>query len=58
MWLGEMHDHGVPRPRDAEHLHPDQGMEPPACGGVLPRLALWVGQGRVRVLEDLPEAVR
>ena len=38
-------------------MHPDTVMEHPACCGVLPRCARWVGNGRVMVLEDVTEAV-
>jgi hypothetical protein len=37
---------------------PDQGMDHPACGGVLPRVARWVGNGRGMVLADWTEAGR
>jgi len=57
MVLGEIHDQGVPLPRDAEHMHPDKVMEHPACCGVLHRFARLVGNGRVMVLEDLTDAV-
>jgi hypothetical protein len=58
MLLGEVHYHGVPLPRDAEHMNPDKVMEHPACCGVLHRFALLVGKCRVVVLKDLTDAVR
>jgi hypothetical protein len=58
MWRGAMHDHGVPRPREAAPLPPDHVRDHPACGGVRPRVARWVGNGRGMVLEDWTEAVR
>ena len=39
-------------------MPPDHGMDHPACGGVLPRVARWVGNGRGMVLEDGTEAGR
>ena len=58
LWRGARHDHGVPRPREAAPMPPDHGMDHPACGGVLPRVARWVGNGRGMVLEDGTEAGR
>jgi hypothetical protein len=50
MHLGEMQHDGVPRPRDAEHMHADKVMEHPARCGVLHRLALLMRKRGVLLL--------
>jgi hypothetical protein len=55
---GEMQPEGVPRPRDAEHMHPDQVMEPSARCGVLPRWALVMRPRGVLFLEGGAKTIR